>query len=314
MQVQMPTWEQALMSLAHEARHSIVRAPMHQAEPAQLTRAYRYCDELTAAHSKSFYLASWLLPQEKRRAVRALYAFCRVTDDIVDCGGTDREARLLAWRERALGSHPPADDLVALAWADARQRFQIPIRYAEQLIEGVAADLTPQRYETFDQLAAYSYGVASTVGLMSMHIVGHAHADAVRYAIKLGVALQLTNILRDVGEDWRCGRLYLPLEDLARFGLSPRDVARAEVTPAWRAFMEFQIARNRRLYAESEPGIRFLNRDGQMSILAASRLYAAILEQIEANDYDVFSRRAVVPAVGKLARLPGIWLAQRRGW
>ena len=140
--------------------------------------------------------------------MRALYAFCRVTDDIVDCGGPDRLERLHEWRDLALDIHPSHNDLVALAWADTRHRFQVPIRYAEQLIEGVARDLTQDRYDTFEQLAAYSYGVASTVGLMSMHIIGHSHAEAVRYAVKLGIALQMTNILRDVGEDWRAGRLY----------------------------------------------------------------------------------------------------------
>ena len=161
-------------------------------------------------------------------------------------------------------------------------------------------------------MAAYSYGVASTVGLMSMHIIGYSDSDAVLYAIKLGVALQLTNILRDVSEDWRRGRLYLPLEELAAHGLSEADVEAGQVDDRWRAFMRFQIARNRDLYAEALPGIAFLNREGRLAVAAAAELYRAILNDIEAHDYDVFSRRAYVNAWNKLRRAPGIWWRSRR--
>jgi phytoene synthase len=239
--------------------------------------------------------------------VRALYAFCRVTDDIVDRGSSDSRTQLEQWRRRILAHHPPQDDLVAIAWADARLRYRVPVRYGEQLIDGVARDLTQSRYQTFEELAAYCYAVASTVGLMSMHVIGYAGAHAIPYAIKLGVALQLTNILRDVGEDWRAGRLYLPHEDLAQFGLQEEDIARGEVTDNWRAFMRYQIARNRLLYTEAAPGIALLDRDGRFAIGAAAGLYQGILQDIEAHDYDVFSRRAFVSKWGKLRRLPGIW-------
>jgi phytoene synthase len=187
----------------------------------------------------------------------------------------------------------------------------VPVRYGEQLIDGVARDLTQSRYQTFEELAAYCYAVASTVGLMSMHVIGYAGAHAIPYAIKLGVALQLTNILRDVGEDWQAGRLYLPHEDLAQFGLQEEDIARGEVTDNWRAFMRYQIARNRLLYAEAAPGIALLDRDGRFAIGAAAGLYQGILQDIEAHDYDVFSRRAFVSKWGKLRRLPGIWWGYR---
>lgn len=311
MQLQTHTWERALLSLAHEAHHAEPAVNHLSIDPAVLTRAYNYCESVIAIHSKSFLLASALLPIEKRRAVRALYAFCRVTDDIVDRGSVDIPTQLEQWRRRILVHHPPHDDLVALAWADARLRHQVPIRYAEQLIEGVARDLTQNRYQSFEELAAYCYGVASTVGLMSMHIIGYAGVHAIPYAIKLGVALQLTNILRDVGEDWRAGRLYLPSEDLAHFGLTEEDVARGQVTAAWCAFMRHQIARNRLLYAEAMPGIALLDRDGRFAIAAAAGLYQGILQDIEAHDYDVFSRRAFVSKVGKVRRLPGIWWGSR---
>ena len=182
-----------------------------------------------------------------------------------------------------------------------------PKGYAEQLIEGVARDIQQKRYQTFEELAAYGYGVASTVGLMSMHIIGYASEEAMPYAIKLGVALQLANILRDVGEDWREGRVYLPQEELALFGLGDQDIARGEVDTRWREFMRFQIACNRDLYAQATPGIKLLSADGRRAVSAAGELYRGILDDIEAHDYDVFHRRAHVSRWGKLSRLPGIW-------
>jgi phytoene synthase len=201
--------------------------------------------------------------------------------------------------------------LPALAWADARQRYQIPARYAEQLVEGVSRDLDQDRYETFTDLATYSYGVASTVGLMSMHIIGFTNPDAIPYAIKLGLALQMTNILRDVGEDWQRGRLYLPNEELEAFGLTEDDIAAGEVTDKWREFMRFQIERTRQLYEESWTGIMMLHKDGRFAIAAAAGLYRGILDSIEANDYDVFNHRAHVSTWGKLRLLPNLWWQSR---
>jgi phytoene synthase len=256
-------------------------------------------------------MASALLKPDQRRAVRALYAFCRTTDDIVDDHEGDAASLLQTWRERALSWHPPHHDLVAFAWADARGRYGIPQRYAEQLIDGVARDMVQSRYQNFEDLTTYCYGVASTVGLMSMHIIGYEEEEAVRYAIKLGVALQLTNILRDVAEDWRRGRLYLPLDELEAFGLSEADIEAGLVDDRWRAFMKFQIARARRIYEEAWPGIQMLDAGGRFSIAAAATFYRAILDDIEAHDYDVFSRRAHVSAWGKIRRLPAIWLSSR---
>jgi phytoene synthase len=275
-----------------------------------LRQAYARCEAVTARHSRSFYMASGLLPPDKRRAVRALYAFCRTSDDIVDQPGGDPEAALAAWRHRVLEAYPPEADLVAVAWADTLARYHIPHRYVEQLIGGVARDLHQKRYETFEDLAAYAYGVASTVGLMSMHIVGFSGPEAIPYAIKLGVALQMTNILRDVGEDYRSGRVYLPQDELAAFGLSDADIAESRVDDRWRALMRFQIERNRRLYAEAWPGIALLDRDGQFAIAAAAELYRGILDDIEAHDYNMFTRRAHVGKLGKLRRLIGL---RRRG-
>jgi phytoene synthase len=305
-----PSWEPRLLAWAHEALESPTHTPAEPvtADRGALARAYGYCQELTKVHSRTFYLASSLLPAGERRAVHALYAFCRVTDDLVDRVGGESQANLEAWRQRALAARPPGDDLVALAWADTRARYGIPWRYAEQLIDGVARDLVQSRYATFDDLAGYCYSVASTVGLMSMHIVGFTGEEAIPYAVKLGIALQLTNILRDVGEDWRTGRLYLPQDELGAFGLAEEDIAAGRMDDHWRAFLQFQIARNRRLYDEALPGIALLQRKGRFAIAAAAELYRAILEDIEAHYGDGgFHRRARVSLWGKLRRLPGIW-------
>src|SRR6185437_14455354 len=167
-----------------------------------------------------------------------------------------------------------------------------------------ARDLRQQRYSTFAELADYCYGVASTVGLMVMHIVEFQSEDAMPYAVKLGIALQLTNILRDVEVDWQAGRLYLPLDELAQFGLTEADVARGVVDDRWRAFMRYQIARARSLYAEAEQGSALLDAEGRFAIAAAAGLYQAILGDIEAHDYDVFRRRAHIGSWSKLQRLP----------
>jgi len=282
-----------------------------------LEQAYAACDAITQEHSRTFYLASGLLPRAKRRAARALYAFCRISDDLVDHAEGDTApfdgapsngaASLEAWRRQVSGKEPPGDNAVVLAWCDTQVRYEIPSLYAEQLLDGVQQDLTQQRYATFEDLSAYCYGVASTVGLMAMHIIGFSGPEAVPYAVRLGVALQLTNILRDVGEDWRAGRLYLPQQELADFDLTEADVAAGQVDERWQQFMRFQIERVRRLYAESLEGVCLLHRDGRFAIQAAAELYEAILEDIEAHAMDVFHRRAHIGAWGKLRRLPGIW-------
>lgn len=305
-------WEHRLIHLAGNVAQPAAKGPVfsYWAGDAALGKAYKLCGKISAHYSKSFYMASALLPEEKRSAARALYAFCRTVDDIVDEGSViGREVELDYWRGIAQGLiHPRPDDLVAQAWADARSRYHVPARYALQLIDGVARDLSQSRYQSFDDLATYCYGVASTVGLMSMHIVGFKSNEAVPYAIKLGVALQLTNILRDISADFRAGRIYLPQDELESYGLSEDDLDCGEVTSRWKDFMRFQIQRVRGLYAEAESGIRFLERDGQMAIGAASNFYRGILDVIEANDYDVFATRAHLSTWGKIRRLPGLWM------
>jgi phytoene synthase len=331
-------WESQLLALAQEALHPAVpRTPVPISDTTILQRAYMECEAIIAEHGKTFNLATSLLPPGRRRAVRALYAFCRIADNIVDCTQEAvevREARLAAWRYKSTTASPPHDDLVALAWADTRLRYDIPYTYCEQLIDGVSRDLHQQRYETFDNLVTYAYGVASTVGLMMLRIIGTApgftEEEAMPYAIKMGLALQLTNILRDVGEDRRTGRVYLPADELQAWGLSEimRNVefgTRNDPNPIiphsefniphsderWHDFMRFQVERNRALYREAWPCIRMFDKDGRFCVAAMCSLYSAILDDIEAHDYDVINRHAHVNTLSKLRRLPGIWWRNR---
>src|SRR5215212_2507949 len=243
MQVQ-ANWENQLLALAGNVPHPRTRPFFsYWAGDASLRKAYKQAEKITAQHSKSFYFASGLLPEEKRSAVRALYAFCRTVDDIVDELNVDQDAQLDYWRGMVENASFADNDLVAAAWADTLSRYHIPRHYALQLIDGVARDLSQSRYQTFDELATYCYGVASTVGLMSMFIIGFHGQEAVPYAIKLGVALQMTKILRDVGEDYHNGRLYLPREELTFYGIQESDLAEGRITDHWRQFIKFQIDR-----------------------------------------------------------------------
>jgi phytoene synthase len=312
MQVQ-ANWENQLLALAGNVPHPRTRPFFsYWAGDASLRIAYKEAENITAQHSKSFYFASGLLPEEKRSAVRALYAFCRTVDDIVDESPDDeQDTQLDYWRRMVETGSFAENDRVAAAWADTLTRYHIPRHYALQLIDGVARDLSQSRYQTFEELATYCYGVASTVGLMSMYIVGFDSNEAVPYAIKLGVALQMTNILRDIGEDYRNGRLYLPREELAFFGIQESDIAEGRITDNWRQFMKFQIDRTRQVYAESWPGVKMLEREGQLAIGAASVFYQGILDEIEKNDYDVFTRRASLNTFAKAGRIPALWLKIR---
>jgi len=303
-------WENQLLALAGHVPHPSTRPFFsYWAGDATLQKAYKHAETVTAAHSKSFHFASGFLPEEKRSAVRALYAFCRTVDDIVDeTADEERESRLDYWRGVIETGSFAENDLIAAAWADTLTRYHIPRHYALQLIDGVNRDLMQSRYQTFDELATYCYGVASTVGLMSMYIVGFKNNDAVPYAIKLGVALQMTNILRDIGEDYRNGRLYLPREELTFHGIREEDISEGRVTDHWRQFMKFQIERTRQLYEESWAGVKMLEREGQLAIGAASVFYQGILDDIEKHDYNVFARRAALSAIAKVSRIPSLWL------
>ncbi|MFO7168240.1 MAG: squalene/phytoene synthase family protein [Chloroflexota bacterium] len=298
-----------LSNLRHHAETSDSPiAPTASRRSYSLDEAYEHCAAITRANSASFYLSSQLLPPAKRAAARAFYAFCRTSDDIVDNESQNPARALATWVASVHNRQASADNPVLLAWNDTAQAYGIPAELVDELLAGIAMDLTVNRYATFEELWLYCYRVASVVGLVSMRIIGH-HEGAAPYAIKLGVALQLTNILRDIGEDARRGRVYLPLEDLARFGLTDDDILAGTRDDRFRALMRFEIERAHRLYEEAWPGIALLHDDGRLAIGAAAEVYRGILGKIAANDYDVFSRRAYVPLLEKLLIM---WRAHRR--
>lgn len=280
--------------------------------------AYGLAREITRDASKSFYLSTLLLPRAKRRAIQALYAFLRTTDNIVDVPDAGSPlAKLEQWRLRSRRPAADQDDPVLFAWADTRERFGVPQSLAEELIDGVKMDLTTSRYADFAALECYCYRVASTVGLMSMRIIGGADnrpgtiARATPYAARLGLAMQLTNILRDIGEDARVGRIYLPQDELQAAGYSEAELLRGAITPAFRRLLDAQIARANALYDASLPGIALLHPEGRFAVASAAAIYRGILPKIVANDYDVFTRRAHLSLRDKLALLPQARL--RRG-
>ncbi|MEZ4315344.1 MAG: squalene/phytoene synthase family protein [Polyangiaceae bacterium] len=213
------------------------------------------------------------------------------------------------WAEYCQSILDPAPDSsadpVAVAWADARHRHQIP-RLVREGPRGLGRDLDGVEIDTYEDLVQYASEVASPVPVMAMHIIGAQSEAALSYAVTLGVAVQLTNVLRDVGEDLRAGRRYLPREDLARFGVSEEELARGLVSDRFRALMRFQIERNRRVYSEALPGIHELAPAGRLTAALVADLYMGVLSDIEAHDHDVLHRRARVPDLDKLRRLPAV--------
>ncbi len=295
--------------------HCIAEA---QRPDPRMAWAYRACTDVIRQHSKSFYFSARLLPNGKRQGIMALYAFCRLSDDLVDRADLHRNnnihtaraeaaAALNSWAELNRRSTVAHDNATVVAWADTRLRCSIPGELADDLLAGVRMDLTVDRYDTWDDLWLYCYRVASTVGLMSMYITGADTMDAVPYAVQLGVALQLTNILRDVGEDLQAGRVYLPQEDMARFGYTSEMLHAGLVNRQFIDLMRFQIARANALYDAALPGISMLPSDSRVAVSAAAAVYRGILDKIACANYDVFNRRAHLSLGEKLKALPGIW-------
>ncbi len=273
----------------------------HNGSGSSLTR--NISRALTKASRSNFYYAFLFLPKPKRQALYAVYAFCRVTDDLVDealtvaagpnpaATGTGLE-RLKCWRAevescfRGEATHP-----VTQALAEVIRDFRIPHRYFEELLNGVEMDLTKSRYATFAELQQYCYRVAGVVGLMCIEIFGYRQPATRAYAEHLGTAFQLTNILRDLAVDAEQGRIYLPQEDLRRFGYSEQDLLERRMTPVFSDLMRFQMERARQFYAAAQA---ILPQEERRTMLAAeimSAIYSRILDRIEARGYDVFSDR-----------------------
>ncbi len=269
-------------------------------DPA-MQASYELCRELNAAHGKTYYLATLLLPPAKRPYVHALYGFARYADEIVDDLSstlTDEQKAewLTTWGEAFLADveRGHSDDAVCMAVVDTVQRWQIPLDHFRAFLHSMRMDLTVTDYRTFDDLYEYVYGSAAVIGLQMVPILEPTSDYAYEPAKDLGIAFQLANFIRDVGEDLDRGRVYLPLDELAEFGVTRADLEKRVVTPQLRAALQAQVARVRDLEERSRPGIAMLHPSAQPCIEAARILYCGIVDAVEAIDYEVFDRRASV--------------------
>jgi squalene synthase HpnC/squalene synthase HpnD len=280
----------------------------------EVALSYSECRRVARASASNFYYAFFMLPHAKRDALCALYAFMRLVDDVSDTVGSaaDKQRGLARWRAALdaasagdVSSHP-----ILPAFADTIERFHIPPRYFHDLISGAEMDLTVGDYATFDRLREYCYRVAGTVGLTCLHVFGFDDPHAPDLAEKLGIAFQLTNIIRDVPKDYEMGRVYLPSEDLAQFGVRPEALAGGPPTPEMRGLLEFETARAWNFYREGVELVPLVHADARAALWALARIYSSLLRRIEARGYDVFSERVRLSTPEKT----GILLRARLGW
>ncbi len=268
-------------------------------------QAYAEVERLTRARARNFAWGIMLLPRPKRRAIAAVYAFARRVDDIADApdlADDDKRRRLETLRAQIEAD--PGEEAMLVALADARRRYPIPARALHDLIDGGLMDTERRRYETFEELLGYCRRVAGAVGVACVAVYG---ADEPERAETLGVALQLINIIRDVAEDWRLGRVYLPQEELRRFGVGEEDIAERRLTPAWRALMAHQAARARAHLAQGRTLLPLLDRRSAACVAAFANLYEATLDRIERAGFDVFAGPPRLSTLTKL-RIAGAGL------
>jgi squalene synthase HpnC len=299
---------------APRSRHVVKLHPYSDA----VRDSYAECNRIARAARSSFYLAFFGLRKEKRNALCALYAFMRLIDDVSDEPGDLESKRqaLARWRgmlDQAIGGRTN-DHAVLPALADTIERFQIPTRYFHDLILGAEMDLTVSTYATFDRLSEYCYRVAGTVGLTCLHVFGFSDPKAPDLAERLGLAFQLTNIIRDVGSDYALGRIYLPQEDLDRFSVSAEEL-RGPVTPKLQELFAFEAERAWLMYQEGAPLVSGVNADSRATLWALVRTYSSLLARIEEREFDVFSARISLSSAEKIQYLLTAGLAARRaGW
>lgn len=286
--------------------------------PGRVVASYRHCEQVARTQARNFYFSFLTLPADQKAAMCAIYAFMRYSDDVSD--GTEQgPARLeamRAWRqalERALAGEYGANPILP-AFHDTVRRYCIPPRYFHELIDGTEMDLTKNRYATWEELYQYCYRVAAVVGFVCLHIWGFDPAEgrALQYAEACGLAFQLTNILRDVKEDAGRGRIYLPQEDLQRFGVTEEELLQGVMTERLRALIRFEVERARRFYAEAECLLPLVHPAGRPTLRIMIGIYRGILQDIERHRYDVYSRRARVSLMRKLAIVAGAWFTD--GW
>jgi len=260
---------------------------------------------ITKHHAKTFYFASRFLDKDKRAAAYSVYAICRISDDSVDYpSGQDNSIHLeqiKAKIEHVYENKDVKDNLLS-AFKETIDKYSIPKNYFDELIDGMYMDLNKNRYENFDELRAYCYKVAGVVGLIMLRIFGHSAREAVNHAADLGIAMQLTNILRDIKEDYQRGRIYLPRDEIAKFGISEDQIAQGKVDENLISFLKFQIKRARGFYDNSAAGIKMItDLKSRVVVCMMKDMYAGILRSIENNGFDVFSKRAHLTAMDKTA-------------
>jgi phytoene synthase len=265
----------------------------------QLRASYEECKRLNALHGKTYYLATLLLPKAKRPFVHALYGFARFADEIVDdlastLSDDEKAAELKTWGDKVLSGLKSGDsnDQVGRALIDTVTRFDIPHEHFVAFLHSMTMDLTVTEYANYEALMEYVYGSAAVIGLEMVPILGALSEAAYEPAEKLGVAFQLANFIRDVGEDLDRGRVYLPQDELAQFGVDREMLEARKLTPEITAALKFQIERVRQLQREATPGILQLEPSSRPCIEAASELYCGIVDEVEAIGYDIFNQRA----------------------
>ena len=273
----------------------------------ELQASYAECKRLNALHGKTYYLATLLLPKSKRPYVHALYGFARYADEIVDDLAStltveEKAKALSTWGDKILDdlASGRSDDAVGRALIDTVNRFQIPHAHFEAFLHSMTMDLTVTEYQTYEDLLEYVYGSAAVIGLEMVPVLGGLEEGAYECAKKLGIAFQLANFIRDVGEDLDRGRIYLPLDELAQCGVSRQMLEARVLTPQIIEALKFQIARVRQLQAEATPGIKMLEAASRPCIEAASTLYCGIVDEVEKIGYDIFNKRAKTSTARRL--------------
>lgn len=270
---------------------------------------FEYARLLTTHYSKSFYISARMLPRERRWATYALYAFCRYVDNLVDNPRSrtqeeiQKELQYLSQEIKLAYRTGESEHPVLSSFITVVRKYSIPVKYSLDLIEGVKMDIQYTRYKNFDDLYLFCYRVAAVVGLMMTYVLGYSDEKAFKYAEKLGVAMQLTNIIRDVKEDKDMGRIYLPLDELESFGITEEDIINEKMTPDMRELIKFQTERADSYYEQANHGIQMLAPESQFAIYSASRIYRGILKKIEKQDYNPFLERIFVSKPKKIAIL-----------
>ena len=277
-----------------------------------LEEAYAYCTDLTRSRARNFYYAFITLPKEKRKAIYAAYAFCRLSDDYSDEEiPLDEKSALLSGLhdhlDRAFDGASDSEVFVALM--DASERYSIPKDYFHEIIKGVEMDLEISRYGNFEELYRYCYRVASVVGLVCIEIFEYTDPKARDYATDMGIAMQLTNILRDIEEDCGRGRVYLPQDELEKFGVTEESLRAGETGPEFRAMMVEQVSRARAYFESSAALLPLLKPRSRLCPAVLRAIYSAVLDRIEARDYDVFGERVALSSREKLMITAKVWSA-----